>query len=70
VREAVEVARFVEELPQDGRPARPLAELVVGTCLAAFNNELTVDHTPEHRQMVRDLLLDAVLRMMGRRAAG
>jgi len=67
VREAIEVARFVEELPADGRPARPLAEMVVGLCLSTFNNELTVEHTAEHRTMVRDLLLDAVLRTLGRR---
>ena len=67
VREAIEVARFVDELPDDGRPARPLAEMVMGTCLSTFNNELTVEHTPEHRGMVRDLLLDTVLRTMGRR---
>nr|WP_239642881.1 TetR/AcrR family transcriptional regulator [Nocardiopsis alkaliphila] len=67
VREAIEVARFVEELPKDGRPARPLAEMTVGMCLSTFNNELTVEHTVEHRTMVRDLLLDAILRTMGRR---
>lgn len=65
VREAIEVARFVEELPKDGRPARPLAEMVVGMCLSTFNRELTVEHTAEHRQMVRDLLLGAVLRTLG-----
>lgn len=67
VREAIEVARFVEELPEDGRPALPLAEMTVGLCLSTFNTELTVQHTEEHRTMVRDLLLDAVLRTMGRR---
>ena len=66
VREAIEVARFVEELPKDGRPALPLAEMTVGLCLSTFNNELTVQHTAEHRTMVRDLLLDAILRTMGR----
>ncbi|WDZ88677.1 TetR/AcrR family transcriptional regulator [Nocardiopsis sp. HUAS JQ3] len=69
VREALEIARLVEELPQDGRPARPLAEMVVGLCLSTFNNELTAAHTEEHRAMVRDLLLDAVLRTMGRTRA-
>lgn len=66
VREAVEVARFVEELPKDGRPALPLAEMVVGLCLSTLNTEMTVEHTDEHRRMVRDLLLDAVLRTLGR----
>jgi AcrR family transcriptional regulator len=66
VREAIEVARFVEELPKDGRPALPLAEMTVGLCLSTFNTELTVQHTEEHRMMVRDLLLDAILRTMGR----
>nr|WP_017600852.1 TetR/AcrR family transcriptional regulator [Nocardiopsis lucentensis] len=66
VREAIEVARYVEELPDDGRPARPLAEMVVGMCLSTFNGELTVEHTAEHRRVMRDLLLDAVLRTMGR----
>ncbi len=67
VREAIEVARFVEELPKDGRPAEPLAEMTVGLCLSTFNNELAVEHTDEHRAMIRDLLLDAILRTMGRR---
>ncbi|MFE1166756.1 TetR/AcrR family transcriptional regulator [Nocardiopsis sp. NPDC058789] len=67
VREAIEVGRFVEELPRDGRPALPLAEMTVGLCLSTLNNELTVPHTPEHRTMVRDLLLDAILRTIGRR---
>ncbi|MEU3231290.1 TetR/AcrR family transcriptional regulator [Nocardiopsis alba] len=67
VREAIEVARFVEELPKDGRPAEPLAEMTVGLCLSTFNNELAVEHTDERRVMVRDLLLDAILRTMGRR---
>jgi TetR/AcrR family transcriptional regulator, ethionamide resistance regulator len=67
VREAVEVARFVEELPKDGRPALPLAEMTVALCLSTFTGELTVPHTEEHRTAVRDLLLDAVLRMLGRR---
>ncbi len=49
VREAVEVARFVEELPRDGRPARPLAEMAVNLCLATFTAELTVPHTEKHR---------------------
>ncbi|MFD6100837.1 TetR/AcrR family transcriptional regulator [Nocardiopsis flavescens] len=66
VREAVEVARFVEELPRDGRPARPLAEMAVNLCLSTFTAELTVPHTEEHRALVRDLLLDAVLRTLGR----
>lgn len=63
--EAVEVARFVKELPDDGRPARPIAEMVVALCLSILNTEMTVEHTAEHRTMVRDLLLDAVLRTMG-----
>lgn len=66
VREAVEVARFVEELPRDGRPARPLAETAVNLCLSTFTAELTVPHTEEHRALVRDLLLDAVPRTLGR----
>ncbi|NKZ00574.1 TetR/AcrR family transcriptional regulator [Nocardiopsis alborubida] len=69
VRDAVEIARLVEELPKDDRPARPIAEMVVGLCLSTFNNELTVAHTAEHRATVRDLLLDAVLRTMGRTEA-
>ncbi|MBR8740835.1 TetR/AcrR family transcriptional regulator [Nocardiopsis sp. MG754419] len=67
VREAIEVGRFVEELPEDGRPAGPLAEMTVGLCLSTFNRELTVERDEEHRTMVRDLLLDAILRIMGRR---
>ncbi len=43
--------------------------MVVGLCLSTFDNELTAAHTEEHRAMVRDLLLDAVLRTMGRTEA-
>ncbi len=57
----------VEELPGDDRPALPLAEMTVGLCDSTLNSELTVPRTAEHRPMVRELLLDAILRAMGRR---